>query len=154
MGLDISAYSRLQNNAGEDAVRIWRNPDFPGRADDLQDGGMYIPKGTLQFRAGSYSGYNEWREQLAKLAGYPAVTNKSKPHSEAAWQKDSGPFWELINFSDCEGTLGSAICAKLAKDFDEFEERAAAIGGWFFDRYQLWQKAAHMAADNGAICFH
>lgn len=69
------------------------------------------------FRAGSYSGYNAWRRWLASVVG---TTDK------AVWDGHVPPaFGELIHFSDCEGTLKSEVCAKLAKDFDDWRVRAA-----------------------------
>lgn len=74
--------------------------------------------GQTAFRAGSYSGYNWWREILAKLVGITDIN--------AFWIKTGGinnrkgkePFFELINFSDCEGTLPLRECKRLKKDFD------------------------------------
>jgi hypothetical protein len=163
VGLDIVAYTRLSPiNADEpDGVTVYVNPDFPSRASEFKYPQRYEAEECFDFRAGSYSGYVAWREELAKLAGYPAVKDDSERlhgheerHSHGAWAATGGPFWELINFSDCEGALGTSTCVKLLRDFVEYGARAQAIGGWFYDRYQLWHKAMFMGADRGAVCFH
>jgi hypothetical protein len=163
MGLDITAYRRLYRAEADHqrAVTVYVNPDFPQRAPEFKSDVSYVPAERLEFRAGSYSGYGSWREELAKLAGYPAVKDGTERlhgheerHSHGAWAASSGPFWELIDFSDCEGALGTSVCAKLLKDFVDYDERAHAIGGWFYDRYQLWHKAMSLGADSGAVCFH
>jgi hypothetical protein len=99
MGLDISAYSNLKReddqskNRDDYEIRIWINPNFPGRCDDVAEG-YYTSEEDLRFGAGSYSGYNAWRDQLARLAGHA--------DARAVWNDPkSGPFVELINFSDC-----------------------------------------------------
>lgn len=149
-------------------LRVYANNDFPGRADGLEDRGVYSAEYSMGFRAGSYRGYNAWREELAKLAGYSAVpvdrynTGKVEMrHDYGAWQAESGPFLELIEFSDCEGTIGSTVSAKLAKDFADWDERAKqhddASQNWhgrFYSLYQQWRTAFEMAANGGAVDFH
>jgi len=136
------------------------NPDFPGRADDVEDHGVYKAVGSHGFRAGSYGGYNMWRDRLAKLAGYPEGTyeqyGKDWPsHCVACWNGAQGPFAELIHFSDCEGVIGTAISKKLAADFAAFDEAAKTQEDEpFYKLYQDWQKAFTMAANGGAVSFH
>jgi hypothetical protein len=166
MGLDITAHEklafipveseeqleRLQHDYeyGENGVmKIYVNPDFPAQADNLADGGFYRTEGeSWAFRAGAYSAYNRWREDLAKLVG-------TTP--ERVWEgKRPGPFVELINFSDCEGVIGSDTSAKLARDFQEYAERALdhnAEQGWL-QVYKHFRKAFEMAAKGGCVRFH
>ncbi len=166
MGLDITAYeniSRLDctDDDGdpvdkvtgeyiEDFCRVYVNPDFSDRADNLTDG-FYPFSDHSDFCAGSYGGYNRWRELLAELAGYSPehVWRSGHLHNKEL------PFRELVNFSDCEGTIGPVTSAKLAKDFAEYRDKAGESDvEWFFDKYDEWQKAFQMAANNGAVCFH
>lgn len=105
------------------------------------------------FHAGSYSGYNQWREWLAALAGHGTP--------ETIWNtpSPSGPFVEMINFSDCEGTIGPDVSAKLAKDFAEWDERAKVSGegdgGKYsnYGRYCNFREAFEAAADGGKVIF-
>lgn len=171
MGLDCSAYRQIKRvepqpefeDTPDDMVNLFVNPDFPGRADEIKDG-LYTYAEEFDFAAGSYSGYNTWREQLAKLAAYPAVRHESRGcevrrlHSAGAWAATGGPFWELIHFADNEGTIGAAVAAKLAKDFADFQSKADAFeeadhDGWFRAKYAEWRKAFEMAADGGAVDF-
>jgi hypothetical protein len=185
MGLDITAYSKLTkldcvyDADGEpidpatrkpldwhDYTRVYINPDFPGRADEFEHKACYAYDESHGFRAGSYGGYNDWRERLATLAEYPAVEYERVPGYEpskqlrrdaAAWQGlcEGMPFVELVNFSDCEGTIGTAVSKKLAQDFAEWDERAKAIDDTrFYERYCEWRKAFELAADSGAVHFH
>ena len=179
MGLDISAYRKLQkldcvfDADGEpiDAVSrepvnydffAYVNPDFPGRQGSIEHMAIYSAEEGEAFNAGSYGGYNTWRESLARLAGYPLadVERYGKIHSrhdQGAFNAESGPFWEMIVFSDCEGVLGAEVCAKLAEDFAKFDSVAKAIHGtesYFYVKYQEWKNAFEMAADSGAVDFH
>jgi len=175
MGLDISAFSGIEKvdcvfDEDGDAihpvtrapidydVRVYANPDFPGRAAGVEDRACYVGKDSCGLSTG-YGSYNAWRNELAKLAGYPETRQVNYGIAEmrydaGAWLATSGPFWELINFSDCEGTIGPVVSAKLAKDFAEFEDRAKAVGGHFYDRYQEWREAFDMAANSGLVRFH
>ena len=147
MGLDISAYRKLRAvGRRSDSEDEWRaghitftdNPDFPGRSAGVDCAMAYEDEGEhFSFRAGSYSGYNFWRSWLAGLPGRGAA------------------FEELVWFSDCEGTIGPVVAAKLAKDFAAFDAVAKTNGDEYeYAKYQDWRAAFEMAADNGAVSFH
>lgn len=180
MGLDISAYSKIKkvdcvfDEDGEpiDTIsreriyyqfRAYVNPDFDGRADDVTNGSVYTYEGDdYHFCAGSYSGYGQWREELARLAGYESkpvdrwgTGNIQNLHSYGAFESTSGPFWETICFSDCEGIIGAEVSAKLAKDFSDFDEKAKThlAESRFYDKYQQWRKAFELASDSGCVVF-
>jgi hypothetical protein len=180
MGLDITAYSGLTKIEGVKYLEgevynqnlevldyddydlvAYHNPDFPGRADDIEVRGVYKAADGFGFRAGAYSGYNRWRERLAEIAGYPKTAielygREELRHDAGAWAATEGPFWELILFSDCEGVIGTAVSKKLAADFAAFDERAAAVQDDpdFYRLFNEWRKAFDMAADGGAVKFH
>jgi hypothetical protein len=184
MGLDISAYRKLTKidavfDADGDPIDpvtrgaieydfySYISHDFPGRADELEDKGVYRAEQCMGFRAGSYGGYNVWREHLATMAGYPGLERDRYNtgdiqirHDAGAFQATKGPFWEVICFSDCEGVIGAKTCAKLAKDFAEWDARAKQYGdaldqpNWFYEKYKEWREAFEMGADDGAVDFH
>jgi len=124
------------------------------------------------FRAGSYSGYNQWRNSLAIMAGYGSSEyvwkNFEKDRRYIKLQKINKkdikmkPFYELIHFSDCEGYIGTETSKKLYQDFVDFEDKAidfdSSPGGptsrWFYERYKEWKNAFEVASDNGVVCFH
>jgi hypothetical protein len=113
---------------------------WPGRGAPIKLDAIYRHLERGNFRAGSYSGYGEWRRWLSTIAPLPA-------------------FAELINFSDCEGVIGSVVASKLAKDFAEYEnvalEKAPANDGdWFVGQYRKWRRAFETASVDGAVEFH
>lgn len=65
---------------------------------------VYSWEESFDFRAGSYSGYNWYREKLGEL------------NAEA--------FREQIDFSDCEGVIGSVVANRLAKAYWENASKA------------------------------
>lgn len=163
MGLDMTAYrglSKVENPVldSDGNPSDWgthfkshitgeQEKHWPGRADGVEKDTVYTFAESFGFRAGSYSGYNRWRDQLAKVAGHASAAE--------AWASDhSGPFMELVNFSDCEGTIGPVVAAKLVKDFSAFKDAAQREDEYFFQKYCDWEKAFKMAADNGAVDFH
>jgi hypothetical protein len=169
MGLDIIAYRGLagpiiSNDADNGCYTAENDIGFIARGEGIQAGATYSSCAEeFHFRAGSYSGYNEWREALAKMAGYPAVADATEPvptskhghtHSAGAWGMTQGPFWELINFSDCNGTIGPRVAAKLLRDFIEYQSVADLHPeSWFQSLYFEWRHAFEMAADGGAVVF-
>ena len=134
--------------------------EFPDRFRGLESGKVYRFGASFSFRAGSYSGYNEWRNRLAKLAGYPPSVSIQKNaielrYDETVWKRDHGPFWELIDFSDAEGVIGPRACKKVYQDFVRYEDQAVQLSDMGFRAsYADWMKAFAMCADNGAIVFH
>lgn len=163
MGLDIHAVER-----------VVLTPEHPTETDDGEycgdrDNHHFIDGGRLgsllihrcydstgkdmHFRAGSYSGYGEWRNALSEVAvGVPA---------DRVWnQKDKYslfPFYELIDFSDCEGVIGPEVAHKLAKDFriqrETVRPRLVEKGDGYGELYDLWQAAFELAAGEGMVMF-
>lgn len=162
MGLDIHGYGILtevpdgdNDPDGYDFI-AFDNPDFPGRCEGLKDGMFYRAGADAHAPSMSYGSYNRWREQLAELAGYPRVSvrgEREPRHTLGAYAKGSGPFYELVWFSDCEGTLGPAVCAKLAADFGRFVPAAAAKGGAFYATYIHLHTVFTNASMGGAVQF-
>lgn len=165
MGLDIQAYEVVElvhacavneHEHEEDGVVYLYSTHWTERADGLVDGAYRVSGERHGFRAGSYGGYNIWREQLAALIG-------TTP--EAIWADPKpGPFYELIHFADNEGIIGGTTSAKLATDFAEWEDRATEYaaklsakepseGAWFLESYRDWRKAFRIAAGRGAVRF-
>lgn len=144
-----------------DWERPYKNPDFPGRADDVDSLGIYLVEGAASFRAGSYSSYSYWREQLAELAGYARTETRRYQFSppelrcdETAFLAEGGPFWEHICFSDCEGVIGAVISSKLACDYAEHQAKADAHGEPMFrELYARWRKAFETASHGGFVIF-
>lgn len=167
MGLDCTAYKNIKKINEED-IRYDEYKDEEGNvvdkypnngivfyindishaAKDIDGKAVYSYEESYGWRAGSYSGYNSWRNNLAKLAGWES--------DHDAWEngKLGDSFYELINFSDCEGTLGTEVCKKLLKDFIEFEDKVNKNDTYFYNLYLEWKKAFTIAAENGAISFH
>lgn len=167
MGLTITSYSHLQItdmacSEYEDtdawnpyyipgASMDWSEREWPGRAEGIPTSdAVYSFEDSMTFRAGSYGGYGQWRDWLARVAGWGSA--------EECWASDnntSRPFWELINFADNEGVIGPVIAEKLARDFAENDEKACFMGDdWLYGHYQKWRLAFEMAAKDGAVDFN
>ena len=162
MGLDITAYSQLKDtgrpfdwDTDEGNAYIPGNiPDFAKRCVEFTPRNVFEYEDTLHARIGAYSSYGAWREKLAELAGYPPVVGRPRPYSEGAWAATEGPFRELIDFTDCDGVLGTAVCQKLAKEFADYEASARLLGDEdFLYTYLQFKAAVELASDGGAVVF-
>ena len=182
MGLDISVYTNVIPYTGEldgiypiegSSFIVNNNECFKDRALPLELNKSYKgnPNIRYSFRAGSSGSYGQWREILAKYAGYPLAKYKKyngeliNSYSAGAWESNEGLFCELINFSDCEGILGNIVCKKLADDFtinmnDIFKRVSSdyhydiTYVSYFKEMYKNWMYACKRASKNGAIRFH
>lgn len=145
MGTSIYAMSGL-SPADQATGQTWLydNPEYPGRAEPFASGD-YTYHAVQHMLAHSYGNYSRWRNQLAELAGYASAADAWGNHS-------GGPFWELINFSDCQGTLGTLVCAKLAQDFAQFQAAADAHPDEYFRAdYNSMRAGFELAATDGAV---
>lgn len=177
MGLDISVYTDakpLEEQPAKDADGHWPESvwDLDGAVYAWADEGnerslrglspetWYSAAYSHGFRAGSYSGYNRFREDLCRAA---LGVEPRKVWNDAAAYTER-PFYELINFSDCEGTIGPEAAADLYRDFGEQEEAVlAAVAGtldemdleWFAGLYAEWKEAFRVASQgHGIVEFH
>lgn len=165
MGHDVHAWGRIKpapadaHNSdawpGYDTtkhVQCWLS-SFDRYADGLARG-LYSFETRAHFYAGSHRRYANWRELLAKLAGYPAAqalpqdfldrrgaqtgltaaeinmlygSPPTKPsHEIGAIAAGSGPFWELLD-AGYDATIGERTSRKLLADFVEFDDAAANV---------------------------
>lgn len=156
MGLDIVAYSGLralspseikwEDNYPTNGIVFYLSEHFQDQYMGLDEDAVYAENNSFSFRAGSYSGYNNWRGKLEEFAEEHLF---------------GGEFDELINFSDCDGTIGPFVSAKLHNDFKvnlaKAEEFSNTLDGdwkeYFMEKYHDWMKAFEMASDNGAVMF-
>jgi hypothetical protein len=169
MGLDITAWQKVRRlttksdgtfeewlGDEEETTQFYVVEKFAAAADGFMSGAYAVTGDAIEFQAGSYGAYNIWRDQLAQLVGHKdaaAVWASPKP----------GPFIELINNADNEGTIGPKTSAKLARDFAEWADRVPAFArtiddgpsrDWFVSRYKLWWDAFTLAAGEGAVELH
>ena len=158
MGLDITAgknakFVRAYQNDDLSLGyhHVYATKDFPDQADGLQEG-WYSVEDEHSFRAGSYGGYNQWREELSCrfLDASPELV-----WSDPVRFQDK-PFFELINFSDAEGTIGPRTSAKLYEDFKAHipSESDDPSDNYFLNKYKQWMRAFELAAQNGFVKFH
>lgn len=171
MGLDITAYSNLKHVGrhtddwceNEHHVEAFAYADFPqsfrglpvveqreiGRMFDktpIFDSGCFVlTEGTEthSFRAGSYSGYNQWRADLQRQFNSPLLAD--------------GPFYELIWFADNEGSIGPEAAADLLADFREHADAydpGTEYPDYMREKYTDWTRAFELAAVGGLVRFH
>jgi hypothetical protein len=181
MGLDITAFSKLQvltpeeTKAAERSIGVQidlgesvyhfteRDIKSPNNwIRDMSPGTYYESAETREydFRAGSYSGYGAYRRMLSEcfLGASP----------EEVWRNQSiyrgQPFYEQVNFSDCEGFIGPEFSAKLAEDYEEGRDQwyeylkesgeAPSEIEYYMARYDNWTKAFKVASEGGFVWFH
>ncbi|MET3631909.1 hypothetical protein [Burkholderia sp. 572] len=165
MRLIVSAYSGLEqldhprtNENGDPVdvfcVRLDAAARFPRRASDLDMACIYRYRNSFEFGAGTYVMHDIFRERLAEIANYPAISIGASRicHTNGAIAEASGPFKELIDFSITSGTIGPRACAKLADDFSRLIGAVDAEHDHLFaELYRNWYFAFCLAEHNGAV---
>ena len=154
MGLDIDAYGKCKYDRAfdedyytkNDLVYVYENPDFTHAL--TEDEGLYSYEESFDFHAGAYDAYNEWREKLS----YEMLGASPQEVWENADQYKGKPFYELIDFSDCDGTIGTKTSEKLYNDFKDNITKASEIDDRdFIMQYQQWMHAFDIAKDDGFV---
>jgi len=147
---------------------IYSLDDFVERLDGRPQGCYIVSDGeddTLWFAAGSYSGYNLWREALSLVA--------LDVPPEVVWNNRSAYkgklCYELIDMADNEGAIGPATSRKLVADFDKLKPTVAAKisnlaechkFGWpvqhWLRKFDEWHKAFKLVGStaDGFVIFH
>jgi hypothetical protein len=157
MGLDISAYSNIRLSPSDDTHEIWFSDlGFEQSNDEkiaVGEDREYDYDECFDFRAGSYRGYNIFRSNLCNTVN--GITDSE------LWSMDKEkakklPFYYLINFSDCEGFIGTKYCKKLYKDFCEFETVYQEKQGdqYYLMTYSNFKEAFRIGSNNGVVSFH
>jgi hypothetical protein len=161
MGLDISAYSKINKteNLDEATIFVYRGEYHNDQAKDIEQGTYVEDKESerLGFRAGSYSGYNVFRNLLSEIIlGADARTVWTEEEKYAG-----KPFYELINFSDCEGNFGPQVSTKLHKDFADHREvfcegvkNKNPYEGYYESVYDNFMNGFELASQGGILSFH
>lgn len=163
MGLDIVAYSNLKKNEYFSAISDEEKEEldvdclimspllieiekaFPGRAEPLKyNGDVYDCENYESISIGSYSTYGWFRRALE------------------AFGENRDCFNELIDFSDCEGVIGSIVSKKL---YEDFSSNAESFEQWVYQKYSVvdgelllrmyckFESAFEIAKDGGAVRF-
>lgn len=174
MGLDITAYKNIELNLDQnfdwesddryrDYFKAYVNPHFPKQGVGIIDSAIYVFDDITGMRAGSYTSYNDWREELAEFAGYKSelyqqihgIAESCKlSFALGAESETGGLFHELIVFSDCEGVINAEVSKKLYNDFVECDAEAKEFSdGYFYAKYCEWKKCFEFASHSGCVVF-
>jgi hypothetical protein len=170
MGLDITVYKNVNVIGHASRIDDWEedyymkdrentvyiypglSDFFPEWAEGLEYGAVYEYEDSFSFRAGSYSGYNYWRRWLCET--FLDVDPKVVWNTPEAFE--NAPFYRLIHFADNEGYISQVHAQKLARDFQQYQEKVDDLDcePWLKDKYADWRKAFEMASENGFVDFH
>lgn len=178
MGLDIHAISGIVTKVTDPIAyefnellmaepdEFYVNADFPEHAAEfgIKSGPVeYIKTDESKehdFNVGSYSTYNKLRNILCLAIHGTEVEkvwdNYSKFNKKA--------LWELLNFSDCEGTIDSVVSTKILKDlndnktkFSKYIKDSTDIGDMdtehYISTYDSLIKCFTLGADGGIVIF-
>jgi hypothetical protein len=116
---------------------------WPGRSGIIEQGLVYTFDEKITILQETYSNYTQWRHFVRSAVIVCA--------------EDKNAFSELINFSDCEGVLGTEVCTKLATDFKRHERLMMTQlkhDIWFTEIYNRLNEGFAKVGNNGIIAFH
>jgi hypothetical protein len=147
----------------DEKMKIWVSPDFPDHCTLFEHEEEYY-LGSLsekkEISMGSFGDYNQFRRRLAKAAlGVKDI--------EKIWDRPKefkhDPFFNLICFSDCEGSIDYSVAEALHKDFIDMRSK---VEDWvnenikeeeeskrFMETYDNLADIFKHASDQGIIVF-
>ena len=179
MGLDVRAFKNVKLisdpkiSETEDLTQVYRG-HFVEQFGDLKDGGYYDSEDDRWFCRIGYGRYSYFRNELAKVGGWPEYKVDKPDYSDPDYENKSyynrypnlaaiynqpgnevsGPFVEVICFSDCEGFICADICKKLYQDFVEHQAKADELLKEipdFLKMYNGLRDAFQFGANNGFV---
>lgn len=147
MGLDVIAFSnaKLVEEEGAAICSVYNANGFD-RIDGKPEG-RYSGDNEFRFRAGSYGGYNDFREWLSKTF----IGVESKMVWKESDKYSDKPFFELVNFGDNDGAFGPVTSAKLALDFVAHTPPISEI--YYSQTYDQFRKGFEIAGRDGFLVF-
>lgn len=162
MGLFIQAFKNIQQEADPDDGLSVSSNGFDVQFEGLVEG-YYSGEQSHDTLSFTYDGYMQFRELLASLVYPPIkVTIEDEadqlfcdtyPHFVAVNQHTTGPFVELINFTDSDGTIGSKCAQKLYDDFIKYDKTAKQKMGDQYENYAIFTRLFEYASNNGFVMF-
>ena len=163
MGVSVVAISQARCARKHDPDGNWcykhhtfvENPAMPSVLDGRPTVCYCSKTGDLDcygFEAGSYSGYNEFRDELSELAlGISAdkLWTNPDPHM-------GKPFVELLLIPPYANAIGPVTSAKLLKDFNCYLAAArkrwrSKSTAWLLENYMDFRRAFQIAKGNGFV---
>lgn len=155
MGLDISAYKNVRIvECDEPEYRFynqgWKQSNMP----HIDNKEIQIEfDEQFDFRAGSYGSYNVFRNIISEtIHGISAemfwkMSDKEMENKAFRW---------LIDFSDCEGYIGTDYCEILYNDFKEHGNKIkeACDNDTYKNLVDKWTHAFDIARNKGLVSFH
>lgn len=90
---------------------------------------------------GSYSTFNEWRNLVARAAGFPPLKEMRGFGGERLWETTSGDrrLIPLLNHSDCDSYLSVRVLPGIAAGLDAIVDRLPAYLDEGPAFHELWR---------------
>lgn len=156
MGLDVSVYQNIKVRDLEDEddydyefQAFVPAPQWEHKIKNLNNGAYYTGDSVGDLRSG-YGSHYGFRVALCEIM---YRTENEWIHGEL---NENMPFYELIDFSDCEGCLDWEISEKLYNDFISNHEAAMRyfkVKPNFKDKYIEWTEIFRLGKDKGVVSF-
>jgi hypothetical protein len=128
--------------------------------------GLDISVRTFGFRAGSYSGFDSFRNWLAGKVGYEDYPSLLEMTNESAGEWIDSKAGALFHHSDCDGFISAQDAKRLNRDLKSIKDQLAPIDPnlneeekakeeWCRERLEDWITATREAINTGSqINFH
>lgn len=154
MGLDITAYSNFKITKvlteDDEYEYYFCNSGFEQSNMNIENKYVNIDfDEEFDFRAGSYGGYNHFRNSLC------LASNNITAEDLWNYEDKTLKFYWLINFSDCEGYIGTDYCIILYDEFVKYEKEVKEkLSIDYHNKYDEFKEAFRLGANNGIVNFH
>ena len=151
MGLDITAYRNIKIVEGEEPEYYFANSGFKqSNMTNIENKEIQMDfDESFDFGAGSYSGYNIFRNELC------LASNNITAEQLWSLQDETLKFYWLINFSDCEGYIGTSYCKILYDEFVKYEEEVKTkLDEYYHKKYDYFKEAFRVGESDGLVNFH
>lgn len=155
MGLDISVYTVEGITEDEEEYGFYsflEIDEWASRCENLQKNTYYNGKCIFRGPSYAYSHHSRFRCNLLRLVSRFDLLDERGIIWDAI-TKDI-PFYELINFSDCEGVIDWECAERIYADFLKYNCLIVEENE-FSEDYKEWMETFKIATESkGVVVFH
>lgn len=149
-----------------DFTKPYSHPNFPSHIGDLDDSVVYSYDDAISPFSCGYIGYAYFKDELARIAGYESGSHlglknfDDRPYMATVIynyeieKKERGLLFDLLYFSDSEGSICNSYCQKILADLKAIEHRKNELSERHQSLFNDLLETFAFVGDSGFVDFH
>lgn len=155
MGLDVIVYGNVRLADDEKYAKFIpyvASERWKYKIQNLQEWHLYTGDVIYKGVSYTYSTHDKFRQELIKLIDRLDLLDGNEiKFGEIPYDI---PFYDFIDFSDCEGCFDWECANIIYLDFERFKEKAKSfLNEYYYSIYETWLETFKAAKNHGVVVF-